>query len=117
MDVLGIGAGPLFIFLILGLLLFGPGKVVEIARTAGKYLRSFRRMSSEFAEALTREADLPEEIRSAGADLRKPFQSLNDSISTDAMAADQPVKAVQGAFASPVIVDAGIEGSSGEPRP
>ncbi len=116
MDVLGIGAGPLFIFLILGLLLFGPTKVVQNARTAGKYIRSFKRMSSEFTEALTREADLGGEIKSAGTDLSKPFQSLTDPISTDTVAAGKSVKAAHGPFVSRLALDEGIESSSGEPR-
>ncbi len=117
MDVLGIGAGPLFIFLIVGLLLFGPNKVVENARTAGKYIRSFRKMSSEFTEALTREADLGDEFRSAGADLRKPFQSLNDSISPQTIAAENSAKKAEGAFVSRETVNTGVESNSGEPRP
>lgn len=42
----GIGVPELIIILIIGLIVFGPGKLPEIGRGLGKTIREFRRVSS-----------------------------------------------------------------------
>ena len=39
----GIGAGEFIVILIVGLIVFGPGKLPEVGRAIGKGLREFRK--------------------------------------------------------------------------
>ena len=58
MDFLGIGFGEIVLVLIVALLIFGPGKLVEVARSLGKMSRNIKRMSSDFTSAITKEVDI-----------------------------------------------------------
>lgn len=55
MDFFGIGAGELFLIIVVALLVWGPGRIVEVGRTLGKVSRTIRKASSEFTTQLTRE--------------------------------------------------------------
>ena len=46
MGFLGIGTGEFLLILVIVLMVFGPGKLPEIARTLGKAVREFRKYSS-----------------------------------------------------------------------
>jgi sec-independent protein translocase protein TatA len=60
MDFFGIGFGEIVLILIIALIVFGPGKLPEIARTVGKAYRNFVKTSSEFTAAVKKEMDLEE---------------------------------------------------------
>ncbi len=47
MDFFGIGPMELLLILILSLIVFGPGKLPELARQLGRGIREFRKASSE----------------------------------------------------------------------
>jgi TatA/E family protein of Tat protein translocase len=40
---LGIGPGELLLIVIIALIIFGPGKIVEVSQQLGKMVRSFRK--------------------------------------------------------------------------
>jgi sec-independent protein translocase protein TatA len=68
MDFLGIGPGEIIVIIVLALIILGPGKLTETARTLGKTLRAIKKASAEFTTAVTRELDevkesLPSEPR------------------------------------------------------
>ena len=48
----GIGFSELILILIIGLVVFGPGKLPEIGRGVGKALQEFKKASSEFSSSL-----------------------------------------------------------------
>ena len=48
----GIGIPELVVILIVGLIIFGPGKLPEVGRAVGKGLREFRKASSALQSAL-----------------------------------------------------------------
>ena len=48
----GIGAPELVLILIVGLIVFGPGKLPEMGRTLGKGLREFRKASNAVTTAI-----------------------------------------------------------------
>ena len=48
----GIGAPELVLILIVGLIVFGPGKLPEMGRTLGKGLREFRKASNALTAAI-----------------------------------------------------------------
>jgi Tat protein translocase TatB subunit len=57
MDFLGMGPWELFLILVIALIFLGPGKIVDFARTLGKWVRAIRRAGSEFTTAVTREVE------------------------------------------------------------
>lgn len=66
-----IGPGELLVIGVLALLIFGPKRLPEIARSVGKALREFKRATGEFTEELksgleeprpsSQESDVPPE--------------------------------------------------------
>lgn len=60
MDFLGMGTGEILLIIIAALIIWGPGRIVEIARTLGKMVRSLRNITSDLTTAVTREIDLAE---------------------------------------------------------
>src|SRR6185503_15436579 len=61
MNFLGMGPMELMLILVLALIIFGPGKLPEIAGQVGKVVRDFRRttadLSSEFSRTLSLEIE------------------------------------------------------------
>ena len=55
----GIGTGELLLILIVALLVLGPKRLPEIARSLGKGMAEFRRASSEFQRTLTASLEEP----------------------------------------------------------
>lgn len=60
----GIGFPELVLILIIGLIVFGPGKLPELGRTIGKGMREFRKASSALQAAMN-EADAPAKPKTA----------------------------------------------------
>jgi sec-independent protein translocase protein TatA len=57
MDFLGIGWGEIALVLVVAFLLWGPNRVVEVARTLGKTVHAFRKAASDFTEQVNREIE------------------------------------------------------------
>jgi Sec-independent protein translocase protein TatA len=57
MDFLGVGGLEIVIILIVALLLWGPGRIVEIARTLGKIVHTLRNTTSVLSTQLTKELE------------------------------------------------------------
>lgn len=55
MDFLGMGFGEIVLILVLALILFGPDKIVGIARGLGKLAYNFKRVTSELTAQITKE--------------------------------------------------------------
>ena len=80
MNILGVGPAELLLIFIIALIVFGPGKLPELARTLGKAMRELRRMSvevtAEFAkelqdmEAISREVKETTETIKQAADIK-----------------------------------------------
>jgi sec-independent protein translocase protein TatB len=61
MGFLGIGTWEIVLILILALIIVGPAKLNETARTLGKIVRTIRKTSSDFTAAVTRELNKVQE--------------------------------------------------------
>ena len=60
MDFLGIGAGEILLILVLALILLGPGKITDVARTLGKTMRAIKKASTDLTATVTRELEAKE---------------------------------------------------------
>ncbi|MSQ21689.1 MAG: twin-arginine translocase TatA/TatE family subunit [Dehalococcoidia bacterium] len=59
MSFFGIGPTELVFILVIALLLLGPGKMVETARSLGKYVRDLQRFTSEVPRLLSLDDNPP----------------------------------------------------------
>jgi sec-independent protein translocase protein TatB len=62
MNILGMGPAELLLIFVIALIVLGPGKLPEVARTLGKAMRELRRMSIEVTAEFVKELRDVEEI-------------------------------------------------------
>jgi sec-independent protein translocase protein TatB len=101
MNFLGMGPMELMVILVLALIVFGPGKLPEIAGQVGRVVRDFRRMTGELSSEFNRTLSLEiEERRATGAPAppAAPYESYDTSA---APAADYAAPATEPAEAPP----------------
>ena len=55
---LGIGSWEILLILILALIILGPSKLTDFARTLGKTVRAIKKASADLTTAVTREMDI-----------------------------------------------------------
>ncbi len=60
MDLFGVGIPELLIILVVALLVLGPGKTVDMARSAGRMLGEVRRAFTDLSAAVEDEARGPD---------------------------------------------------------
>jgi sec-independent protein translocase protein TatA len=60
---LSVGFGEVLLILIVALIIWGPGKLPEIARTLGKMTRALKKASFDLTTAVTREIEKETEAR------------------------------------------------------
>jgi len=60
MDFFGIGPGELLLIVIIALIIFGPGKIVEVSRQLGRTVHAFRKASADLTAQITRELESEE---------------------------------------------------------
>ena len=60
MDFFGIGLGEVLLILVLALIIWGPRRLPEIARTLGKTMRNLRKATNDFTSQVTRDIDIDE---------------------------------------------------------
>jgi len=60
MGFLGIGTWEILLILILALIILGPGKLTDVARTLGRMVRAIRKASADLSTAVTRELETKE---------------------------------------------------------
>src|SRR5919204_1386670 len=76
--MLGLNHAPeLLILLVIAFLVFGPEKLPEIARGAGRGLREFRRMSAELQQSISTTFEEPlQQVQQAQQDLQQHVQDV-----------------------------------------
>ena len=57
MDFFGIGMGEILVIIVVALIIWGPGRIVEIGRTLGKIVRTLRKASFDLTAQVTKELD------------------------------------------------------------
>jgi Tat protein translocase TatB subunit len=82
MNILGIGPAELLLIFIIALIVFGPGKLPELARTLGKAMRELRRMSLEVTAEFAKEIQDMEAITEEMKDTTETIKQAADIKST-----------------------------------
>lgn len=81
MEFLNVGPWELIVVLIIAILVAGPQRMVEIARTLGRVSRQLRSLSGDFTTALQREIQAVEdEVVQSAPDLGEVRQDLEDAL-------------------------------------
>ena len=57
MGFFGIGTGEILLILVLALIIWGPGRLPEIARTLGRTVRALRKASFDLTSTVTKEIE------------------------------------------------------------
>lgn len=98
MNFLGMGPMELMMILVLALIVFGPGKLPEIAGQVGRVVRDFRRttseLSSEFSRTLSLEIEERKTTQAPAAAAEVPYEPV---------AAEHVVGSVEPAEAPPLV--------------
>jgi len=63
MGFLDIGLGEILLILVVALIIFGPGRIPEIARTMGRVARNLKKATSDLTTTITKEIDVEEKNR------------------------------------------------------
>ncbi len=105
MTLLGIGPGELILIFILALIIFGPNRLPEVARTIGKTINDFRKTSEEVTSAVARELDLSEAA------------TLSDKPPADSQPAIRPIHSIPLSKVGEVVADAPLPEGGTPPPP
>ena len=57
MEFFSMGTMEIVLILVVALVIFGPGRIVEIGRTLGKIVRTLRKASFDLTSAVTKELE------------------------------------------------------------
>ncbi len=72
MDLFGIGFGEVILVLVVALVIFGPGRIVEIGLKLGKTARALRKVTYDLTAQVTKELENAVEDKSRQAAKDKP---------------------------------------------
>jgi len=61
MEFFGIGTGEIVLILVVALIIWGPGRIVEIGRTMGRIVRAVKKASFDLTSQVTKELEKQEE--------------------------------------------------------
>lgn len=77
MDFFGIGFGEVLLILILALIIWGPKRLPEIARTLGRTVRTLRKATYDFTSQVSKELDVQETENKEKNRLAQPKQDTD----------------------------------------
>lgn len=87
MSFFGMGPMELTIIVVVALLIFGPGKLPEVAGQVGRAVRDFRKMTSEltgeFEKTMSVADDVKNAVRAEVTSMTKEVTSVADSVKRD----------------------------------
>ncbi len=63
MDFFGIGLGEILLILVVALIIWGPGRIVDVGKTLGKTVRILRKATFDLTAQITRETEEQEKER------------------------------------------------------
>ena len=80
MGFLDIGLGEILLILVVAVIIFGPGRIPEIAKTMGRVARNLKKATSDLTTTITKEIDVEDKSR--------PLQSGTSSDGNDKKSPD-----------------------------
>jgi TatA/E family protein of Tat protein translocase len=84
MSFFGMGSMEIVVIMVIALIIFGPGKLPEIAGQAGKMVRDFRRatrdLTAEFQDSIDDVQSTMNEMKSTVSDMKRETEELASSI-------------------------------------
>ena|ERR1035437_1139761 len=82
MGIFDLGSGEIIIILVVALLLFGPEKIIDIARSLGKAVNSLKKTANEFTSEVTKELDAANKAAAeATTSINKEIAGANKAVS------------------------------------
>jgi sec-independent protein translocase protein TatA len=77
MAIFDMGLFEIAVVLLVAMLVFGPGKIPEIARNLGRGLRAFRKMTSDLTKDFTRALDAEDKSKSSSSSSKSEGLGVN----------------------------------------
>ena len=106
----GIGGTELLVILVVALIVLGPKSVPQIARTLGKAMGEFRKVSTEFQRTLNTEIELEERKQEAEKELFGTEQKATAATKPAEAASPAAKPAAAATAAAPTETDASVKG-------
>ncbi|MCM8746702.1 twin-arginine translocase TatA/TatE family subunit [Thermomicrobium sp. CFH 73360] len=117
MDFFGMGIGEILVIMMLALILFGPGKLPEIAAGIGRAVREFRNatreLTSEFEQAFREVQTSTAEVTTSVLSVQQETRAALSEVATTTQQAAQAITADQ----APAPVTTPAEASVPPPSP
>jgi Tat protein translocase TatB subunit len=63
MDLFGIGTGEVLLIVVVALIIWGPGRIIEISRSLGKMVHNLKKAASDLTEQISKETEEQEKKR------------------------------------------------------
>lgn len=100
MNFLGMGPMEIAVILIVALLIFGPGKLPELAGQAGKMMRDFKKMTADLSDEFEKTAGLDEikkTVQKEMAGIQSEVSGVTSGVKKELTSAGNTVKSATGA--------------------
>jgi sec-independent protein translocase protein TatB len=93
MNFFNIGTAELLLIFVVALIVVGPRRLPEIARSLGKVVNDIRKISKEFTAEMTRELEAPtKELTEVTQGLKAPVKGLTKELTEVTQGLKAPVK-------------------------
>ena len=89
----GIGYQEMFVILVVALVVFGPARLPELAGQVGRWVRDFRRMSSDLTGEFEKTFAEVEEVKKS---FQREFQSIQDEVEGVGKSTQRDLKKLSG---------------------
>ena len=100
----GIGMPEMLLLLAVALIVFGPKKLPELAKSLGRALGEFKRATSDLKETTESEAGLGEvrdNFRDVAKEIKKPAKLVDDAANPEPVDGTEPASPAESENASP----------------
>ncbi len=55
MDLFGMGTGEILLIVVVALIIWGPGRIIDISRALGKMIHNFKKAAFDLTEQISKE--------------------------------------------------------------
>ncbi len=83
MNFLDMGFWEILLIIVVALIIWGPGKIPEIARTLGKFMNAMKKMSYDLTTQVRKEMELEEKKSDSSLDSKKKPVKKTEPIADD----------------------------------